>query len=109
MLVSVIVPVYKVEKYIHRCVDSILAQTFTDYEVIIKDGGSKDGSLDFLIKEDASGGFKSSGGIFYERLRFCMSSTVLLFPNKVGNNQKNAGNKPGDRACKTHCPITERF
>ena len=30
---------------------SILDQTFTDYEVIIKDGGSKDGSLDFLIKE----------------------------------------------------------
>lgn len=30
---------------------SILGQTFTDYEVIIKDGGSKDGSLDFLIKE----------------------------------------------------------
>ena len=33
--ISVIVPVYKVEKYIHRCVDSILAQTFTDIELIL--------------------------------------------------------------------------
>ena len=42
MLISVIVPVYKVEKYIHRCVDSILAQTFTDFELILVDDGSPD-------------------------------------------------------------------
>ena len=30
-LVSIIVPVYKVEKYIHKCLDSILSQTFTDF------------------------------------------------------------------------------
>lgn len=41
-LVSVIVPVYKVEKYIHRCVDSILAQTFTNFELILVDDGSPD-------------------------------------------------------------------
>lgn len=40
--ISVIVPVYNVEKYIHRCVDSILAQTFTDYELILVDDGSPD-------------------------------------------------------------------
>lgn len=40
--VSVIVPVYKVEKYIHRCVDSILAQTFDDFELILVDDGSPD-------------------------------------------------------------------
>ena len=40
--ISVIVPVYKVEKYIHRCVDSILGQTFTDYELILVDDGSPD-------------------------------------------------------------------
>ena len=39
---SVIVPVYKVEPYIHRCVDSILAQTFTDFELILVDDGSPD-------------------------------------------------------------------
>lgn len=41
--VSIIVPVYKVEKYLNRCVDSILAQTFTDFECILVDDGSPDG------------------------------------------------------------------
>ena len=40
--VSVIVPVYKVERYIRRCVDSILNQDFTDFEVILVDDGSPD-------------------------------------------------------------------
>lgn len=42
--ISVIVPVYKVEKYLHRCVDSILAQTFTDFELLLIDDGSPDNS-----------------------------------------------------------------
>lgn len=42
--ISIIVPVYKAEKYIHRCVDSLLAQTFTDFELILIDDGSPDGS-----------------------------------------------------------------
>lgn len=41
-LISVIVPVYKVEKYIHKCVDSILSQTFTDFELFLVDDGSPD-------------------------------------------------------------------
>ena len=41
-LISVIVPVYKVEPYIHRCVDSILAQSFPDFELILVDDGSPD-------------------------------------------------------------------
>ena len=40
--ISVIVPVYKVEKYLHECVDSILAQTFRDFELILVDDGSPD-------------------------------------------------------------------
>ena len=42
--ISVIVPVYNVEKYLNRCVDSILAQTFDDFEIILIDDGSKDSS-----------------------------------------------------------------
>ncbi|MBR4473718.1 MAG: glycosyltransferase family 2 protein [Oscillospiraceae bacterium] len=42
--ISVIVPVYNVEPYLRRCVDSILAQTFTDFELILVDDGSTDRS-----------------------------------------------------------------
>lgn len=40
--ISVIVPVFKVEKYLCRCIDSILSQTFTDFELILIDDGSPD-------------------------------------------------------------------
>lgn len=42
--ISVIVPVYKVEQYLNRCVDSLLNQTFTDFELILVDDGSLDES-----------------------------------------------------------------
>ena len=41
-IISVIVPVYKVEPYLRRCVDSILDQTYTDFELILVDDGSPD-------------------------------------------------------------------
>jgi len=41
-IISIIVPVYKTEKYLPRCVDSILRQTFTDFECILIDDGSPD-------------------------------------------------------------------
>lgn len=41
---SVIIPVYNAESYLARCLDSLLAQTFTDFEVILVDDGSTDGS-----------------------------------------------------------------
>lgn len=42
--VSVIVPVYNVEQYLHRCVDSIVNQTLSELQIILVDDGSQDGS-----------------------------------------------------------------
>lgn len=54
--VSVIVPVYKAEAYLHRCVDSLLSQTFQDYEILLVDDGSPDKSgeiCDEYAKKDS--------------------------------------------------------
>ncbi|MEK3885902.1 glycosyltransferase family 2 protein [Bacillus sp. FSL K6-3431] len=66
--VSIIVPVYKVEKYIHRCVDSILEQTYTNVEVILVNDGSPD-NCGPIIDDYASEDFrivvvhKENGGL----------------------------------------------
>ena len=44
MRFSIIVPVYNVEDYIRECVESVLNQSYTDYELILVDDGSTDGS-----------------------------------------------------------------
>ena len=42
MFFSVIVPVYKVEEYLPACIESVLSQTFSDFELILVDDGSPD-------------------------------------------------------------------
>jgi len=46
--ISIIIPVYNVEKYLRECLDSILVQTFQDFEIICVDDGSTDKSLEIL-------------------------------------------------------------
>lgn len=45
-MISVIIPAYNVEKYIERCVNSIIAQTYHDWEIILIDDGSSDSTLE---------------------------------------------------------------
>lgn len=56
MKISIIIPIYKVEKYIERCIKSVIAQTFTDYEIILVDDASPDNALpiakELLIKNN---------------------------------------------------------
>lgn len=49
-LISVIIPVYNVEKYLRQCLDSVLNQTYTNYEVIMVDDGSTDSSYDICLE-----------------------------------------------------------
>lgn len=48
--VSVIVPVYNTEKYLKKCIDSILNQTFKDIEIILVDDASTDNSLSIMLE-----------------------------------------------------------
>ena len=44
VMISVIIPVYNAEKYLHKCIDSVLSQTFSDFELLLINDGSKDRS-----------------------------------------------------------------
>lgn len=66
--ISIIVPVYKAEAYLRRCVDSILAQTFNDFELLLIDDGSPDRSGEicdeYAIKDSRVRVFhKKNGGV----------------------------------------------
>lgn len=49
-MISVIIPVYNAEQYLPTCLESVLKQTFNDFEIILVDDGSKDNSLEICLK-----------------------------------------------------------
>ena len=78
--VSIIVPVYKAEAYLHRCVDSLLAQTFMDFEILLIDDGSPDRSgeicdeyatIDTRIKaiHKENGGVSSARNVALDKIK----------------------------------------
>lgn len=96
--VSIIVPVYKAEKYLNRCVDSILAQTFTDWECFLVDDGSPDHSgriCDEYAARDAriqaihkeNGGVSSARNVALEKIAgkwlTFVDSDDSLYPNAL--------------------------
>lgn len=67
-MISIIVPIYNAEKYLHRCIDSILAQSYTDFELLLIDDGSPDGCGticdDYAAKDNRVRVFhKENGGV----------------------------------------------
>ena len=91
---SIVIPVYNVEKYLHQCVDSILNQSFTDFEVILVDDGSPDNCpqiCDYYAQKDPrvkvihkpNGGVSSARNIGIDAARsefilFCDSDDYYL-------------------------------
>lgn len=72
---SIIIPVYNVEKYIKQCIDSILTQSYTNYEIILVNDGSKD----------------SSGLICDEYKKINTRIRVIHKPNGGLSSARNAG------------------
>lgn len=67
-MISVIVPIFNAEKYLHRCIKCILAQDYTDYELLLIDDGSTDNSGnicdEYAIKDNRIRVFhKENGGV----------------------------------------------
>ena len=79
--VSVIVPVYNVEKYLHRCIDSILAQSFTDFELLLVNDGSKDKSGEICDEYAAK---DSRVRVFHKENGGVTSARKLGFDSSVG-------------------------
>ena len=48
ILLSIIVPVYNVGSFLPKCINSIISQTFTDFELILVDDGSTDNSVEIV-------------------------------------------------------------
>ena len=83
-LISIIVPVYNCEEYIEKCIDSILHQTYQNFELIVINDGSKDNTLEKLKK-------------YINKNKI----TIISIENNGVSNARNLGikNSKGDYIC----------
>lgn len=97
IMLSVIIPVYNVEKYLARCVDSVLSQTFSDFEVILVDDGSPDKSpeiCDEYVRKDSRVKVihKKNGGLSSARnagLEICKGEYIFFIDSDDYLTDKN--------------------
>lgn len=47
-LISIVIPVYNAERYINKCIDSVLSQSYANWELLLIDDGSSDDSLSLI-------------------------------------------------------------
>lgn len=81
--ISVIIPVYNAEKTLQRCLDSIAAQTYQNFEVLIVDDGSNDASLSICqAYSDKDTRFK----VFYKKNGGVSSARNLALKNVTGGS-----------------------
>lgn len=106
---SVIVPVYNVEPYIRRCLDSILAQTYQNLQIILVDDGSTDGSGDicdvYAVKDDRIQVIhKENGGVFSARRAGLMAADGEYVTNVDADDwiEKQAYARMADRLTEYH-------
>lgn len=96
-LVSIIIPIYNAERFLHRCIDSVLSQTVSNFELLLVNDGSKDKSLEicneYATKDDRikvlnkpNGGVSSARNFAIERA----SGKFLMFVDADDSLDANA-------------------
>lgn len=104
-LVSVVVPVYNVEKYLDRCVQSVVGQTYDNLEIILVDDGSTDGSavicdnwassdgrIKVIHKKNAGLGMARNSGMDSAGGKYIFFSTATT--TLIQKRSKNASRQP---------------
>ena len=122
-LVSVVMPVYNTELYVAEAIESILSQTFTDFELIIVDDGSEDGSLEIIrqfaardrrirliaLAENAgpciawSAGFNAAAGELYAT----MDSDDVSLPERLRKQVNLLRANPEIGVAGVHCRVVD--
>lgn len=107
-LISIIIPIYNAEKYLNQCLDSVIAQTYTNWECLLVDDGSNDSSekicdeyaekdIRFRVFHKENGGVSSARNlgltealgewvIFYDSDDLVPSNAILSFLPHMENN-----------------------